>query len=59
MKVNWRWPAAKGNTYKPWYKIAWHFIWIVPVIVTLCAFLLAASIGWGPAEARRVLREVW
>ena len=57
MKINWKWPAANGNTYAPWYVIALRLTMAPLIYGGIAITLFGMLISLGPSEARRWLRD--
>ena len=57
-RINWRWPATRGNAYAPWYVMAWRTIWIVPCFAALVLLCLLCAVCYGLGSAQRLWRDV-
>ena len=57
-RLNWRWPATRGNTYSPWYVVAWRSVWIVPCYAALGLLCGLYAVCYGPGSAKRLWRDV-
>lgn len=55
------WPGDRtnpGNDYRPWWRIAWITIWLVPLMLLFAVSLVLVFIAFGPKTADGLLDEL-
>ena len=51
MKINFRWPAKRGNTLVPWYTILWRLTWWLPIMASLGLTVAFVALSHGLDQA--------
>lgn len=57
VRINWRWPAKRGNNYNPWYVIGWRMLWVIPVFIARCLFVGLITLMHGPRTGQRTWED--
>lgn len=51
------WDSDRMTGEYPWLRIAWNFLWFVPIMAFRFGFVLCVGMGHGKFEMKRAWRQ--